>query len=320
MNRRKELDILKAIGLLCIILAHTCPTSSILFQLRNFDVVLMIMVSAMLYFDRPKINNYFLKRIKRLIVPAYIFLTIFFIFCLLIKPYPFDVRTIFNTYMFLIYDGMGYVWVIRIFLLIALLLPFINKIILRFKKIHIVLFCIIIYILYEYLCCIGLFKINIFMSNIIAYIVPCVILIVSSYYLNNSDNKRITIFAFIDFLVYLLCLFLIYHYTGEFKNTNYMKYPFRLYYLSYALFICSLLIVFFKNKKYVELFYNKSIVFLSKNSLWIYLWHILLIYAFKHFITDINWIIKYILIVVFTCLIVYIQNKIVNYFRLKLKI
>ena len=46
-KRRIDLDILKVIGLLCIIFAHANPPD-ILFRIRNFDVVLMILISAYL--------------------------------------------------------------------------------------------------------------------------------------------------------------------------------------------------------------------------------------------------------------------------------
>lgn len=49
MKRLKNIDVLKFIGLFCIILAHGFPPN-IIFQIRNFDVVLMIMISTYLYF------------------------------------------------------------------------------------------------------------------------------------------------------------------------------------------------------------------------------------------------------------------------------
>jgi fucose 4-O-acetylase-like acetyltransferase len=47
-TRDNKFDVLRIIGLLCIILAHTNP-SGILFQLRNFDVPLMVMVSGAVF-------------------------------------------------------------------------------------------------------------------------------------------------------------------------------------------------------------------------------------------------------------------------------
>ena len=47
MKRIPYLDFLKTIALICIILAHVAPPDSV-FMLRNFDVVLMIVISAIL--------------------------------------------------------------------------------------------------------------------------------------------------------------------------------------------------------------------------------------------------------------------------------
>ena len=47
MKRKTNIDILKVVGLFCIILAHVNPNKYI-FQLRNFDVVLMILISSYL--------------------------------------------------------------------------------------------------------------------------------------------------------------------------------------------------------------------------------------------------------------------------------
>ena len=46
-KRRIDIDILKTIGILMVILAHVNPPN-IIFQLRNFDVVLLIIVSSYL--------------------------------------------------------------------------------------------------------------------------------------------------------------------------------------------------------------------------------------------------------------------------------
>ena len=77
----KYINFLKTIALLCIILAHVNPPT-IVFQIRNFDVVLMMLISSYLGLISKKNYNYFsyiLSRIKRLIIPTWIFLTIFFI-------------------------------------------------------------------------------------------------------------------------------------------------------------------------------------------------------------------------------------------------
>ena len=48
-KRLLNIDILKFIGIICIIIAHTNPPK-IIFQIRNFDVILMCIISIFLFF------------------------------------------------------------------------------------------------------------------------------------------------------------------------------------------------------------------------------------------------------------------------------
>ena len=77
--RDRRVDILRFIGLAMIILAHVSPPP-FLFQLRNFDVPLMVLLSAISYGLSYKPTEtypmYFWKRIKRLVFPVWLFLTL----------------------------------------------------------------------------------------------------------------------------------------------------------------------------------------------------------------------------------------------------
>lgn len=57
MNRYLYIDKLKTLGLLLIFLAHVSPPE-FLFQLRNFDVILMIIVSCILFFLSRKQSSF----------------------------------------------------------------------------------------------------------------------------------------------------------------------------------------------------------------------------------------------------------------------
>ena len=51
MTRNYTYDLLKVIALICILLAHVNPPG-VIFQLRNFDVPLMILISVWLSYTR----------------------------------------------------------------------------------------------------------------------------------------------------------------------------------------------------------------------------------------------------------------------------
>ena len=128
MERDERIDILRFIGLAMVIFAHVNPPD-LLFQLRDFDVPLMVIVSALSfglsYSPQHSYKSYLWKRIKRLVFPVWIFLSIYFTAEYIVFPESLELnlQTIMSSYM--LTSGIGYVWIIRVFLLVALLSPLI---------------------------------------------------------------------------------------------------------------------------------------------------------------------------------------------------
>ena len=131
-QRDLGIDLLRAVGLLCIILAHVNPPE-LLWQLRSFDVVMMVCISAISFTEYSKPQPYFqyIKgRIKRLLFPTwqYIILmgVVFYVISLITGT-----KTIFPIKTILIglvtFHGIGYLWVIRVFLYNAFLNPLIKR-------------------------------------------------------------------------------------------------------------------------------------------------------------------------------------------------
>lgn len=132
LKRDDTLDMLRGIGLFCIMLAHVGPPA-FFFQLRNFDVPLMVLVAGSAFVmstnHGPKTGyiEYITKRLIRLVIPTWIFLIVFFLLTLITsfimqKAYPFPFFKIFSS--FFPGMGIGYVWIIRVFLLVSLIVPF----------------------------------------------------------------------------------------------------------------------------------------------------------------------------------------------------
>ncbi|MEN6851234.1 acyltransferase family protein [Klebsiella variicola] len=119
MQRDVTIDILRVCGLLLIMLAHVNPPN-LIFQIRTFDVPMMVFVSGVSYFLSKKADvsyfSYAFSRFKRLVLPVWIFLFFFFLTIYLFRPVNFldllSVKNILSTYML---NGFGYVWVIRVF-------------------------------------------------------------------------------------------------------------------------------------------------------------------------------------------------------------
>ncbi|MGX7099286.1 acyltransferase family protein [Globicatella sanguinis] len=84
IKRDVSIDVLRSIGLLCIILAHVSAPKFVL-QIRNFDVPLMAFIMGISFYLTNKNKHFNLieyskKRFKRLLFPTWKFLTIFFTF------------------------------------------------------------------------------------------------------------------------------------------------------------------------------------------------------------------------------------------------
>ena len=160
-SRNLTYDLLKVIGIFCIILAHTIPKQQVfLYQLRSFDVPLMVIVSGALFWQTSKNKEYKLfdylrKRCFRLLLPTWMFLILFFISSYFIAifrgvSYSFTLKQIFYSFALLI-GGIGYVWIIRVFLLIAIIAPILLNLYRTSKNIAFFLIIIVaIYIGYEF--------------------------------------------------------------------------------------------------------------------------------------------------------------------------
>lgn len=319
------IDYLKVIGLLCIVLAHISTDTGIL-QIRNFDVPLMVMISGFLAVDSFKRNlkqnksflRYFWKRISRLLFPTWIFLIVFFSIMTMFSvngTYPYEINFIINS--FLLLDGLSYVWIIRIFLICT----FITPIIYYFDKIENdyiqFLILLLIYILYEIAIFLKINEWNIIFEFILAYIVPYGIIYLLGMISKKTSPKTDRIISVLCLFTFIVSGYLIYLNTGMFQPTQIMKYPPTIYYISYALFVSFLLFSIFKR---INLKQNRFIKFCSKSSLWIYLWHILFLTIIPIILGELNWVLNYIIVLICSIGITYIQNRILDLFNLDIKI
>lgn len=310
MNREDSIDVLRGIGLLCIILAHVGPPG-ILFQIRNFDVPLMVLLAGSAFLissqnkPKPRYIEYVKRRIVRLVIPTWIFLSMFFIFTLITslvthKPYPFSSYKILSS--FLLLSGIGYVWIIRIFFLVSLIAPFTlfhykasNNII---RKTYFAVF--VVYVIYEVL-----FRyfpstdqevLNVILDDIFYVIIPygCIFFLGTRLFVMKANNLLIA--SIISFLLFLAYVFILYKLNGHFIATQKYKYPPTAYYSLYAMSVSIGLYWLSRTKIYSHIPGKNPVAFLGRSSLWIYLWHILILYLISWSHVSINFILKYIVV------------------------
>ena len=306
-KRLNYIDFLKFIGLTGIIIAHVnCPNW--LLMLRNFDVPLMVIISA--YLGARSINKYdnnlkyYISRLKRLIIPTYIFLILFFIYKFIISNELMESKYYIDSFLLTRY-GIGFVWIILIYLYSSLLLPLFKKIGYNYKTIIVLL---IIYLLYELCCHYEVGMSNKIIETTFYYIIPYGILTYIGFNIDNIKNSKKILLIILNIIIFISLGLYLYNTCGSFQNVQVAKYPARLYYLSYGL-LCSLLLFIVCSKFN---FKNKIITFISKHSLWIYLWHIFYLDLYDYLKLYNKWYIKFIIVYLISIITIYLINKLLD--------
>lgn len=291
-ERNTGLDLMRVLGIFLIMIAHAEPPAWF-DQLRNFGTPLLIVASgatyAFIYRTRTlKALPFLRKRLSRLIFPAWIFLTFFFLFfycaaVVLGKDYPFDFRTVATSFTF--YSGIGYAWILNIYLLLALITPaalYLKKA--GASNLFYFSMIVIVYCIYELLLRASgpyisgpLVELT---GRVIFAIVPYSLLYLYGFKLEELSNRQVAIAGIVALFIFA-CIAVDFELaSGAFVPTQKFKYPPSIYYLSYAFF--ALNAVFLVCRNYFNGRNSAVILWLSSHSLWIYLWHILAIYLVKY--------------------------------------
>jgi peptidoglycan/LPS O-acetylase OafA/YrhL len=325
-DRDQTIDILRCIGLFAIFLAHVTPPDLVL-RLRNFDVVLMVVCMTWSYvISRSKRHTpyfkYIIKRFKRLILPSWLYLTVLLVFTssismVLNEKFIYSVKEIIMGYSLL--DRIGYVWVMRIYLYIAVLSPILYLISNKIKS-HCLYFAILIIIYFVYN---GIYLLGKNISNILIYrLFNITVLQFSGWGIvaaigirlfslkENKKNYAIvtTIFAVVFILEMLL---------NGFASTQDFKYPPQLYYISYGIIVTLIIYILVKriaNKNND----NAVITFISKSSMELYFCQALLLEIINNYCSvsfKNNFVLYWVFLVISSMLITYVLKKSITAIR-----
>lgn len=308
-NRNYSIDVLRWIALTGIILAHIEPPE-FWFQIRQFDVPLMVFLSGICFSSfsskHNSYTNYCIKRFKRLIIPCWIFLTLYFSFNLLFHGKSFSGSHLIMCYTL---TTPWYLWIIRVLFLIALLSPYISQYVEQQSIKKLLILTTILLIINEVFTKI----IDNYWFSIMIMMLPYSIIFATGILMKRLERKKILLLSFIFFSIYIALAILIFYKTGLYKNTQIHKYPPRLYYMSYAWGVILLLYSFRDSIVHVfeKIGILKSVCFIGSHTLWIYLWHI----PFVELVNGrFNSIIRFFFVYFSAILIVIIQDLIVQKF------
>lgn len=284
-KRNVSIDILRFVALMGVIIAH-CAPSELWMQIRNFDVPLMVILSAVSYTmaNQAKSDSWFsycYKRIKRLVFPVWIFLTVYFIILLFKERVALPLSTYISSYSLL--WGIGYVWIIRVFCVVAIFAPllcwFCNNLSSG------IAFWLVMFLLFFFNeCIIDLLQERIDASIIVKQCfitLPYLLVFMVGLRISSADKKEILMLAII-FSILFLALSVVFSFQSmDFVSTQLYKYPPQLYYLSYALAV-SLFLFLIKDRAASFVYkisqrLGNATCWVGQHTLWIYLWHILFV-------------------------------------------
>ncbi|TKI05754.1 acyltransferase family protein [Martelella alba] len=328
-RRDLKVDCLRTLGLLSIMLAHVSPPAT-LFQLRTFDVPMMIFLSGMSYAIAKKstvsYGQYLWSRFQRLVIPVWIFLTIFLysikLFNITIFEFPIDKQKIIESYF--LYNGIGYVWIMGIFLLIAIFSPLYKSLAERSSNNMLglsALSCIVIISLiidplqsYSFGYWITL------VYNLSISILSYGIMFIFGYQYSSLVKRE----KFFILATSLLLIFFIesvsYHFEKTIITPQSTKYPPHSVYIFYSIFIIIIMneglakLMPLNNKKVTML-----VTFVSSNTVWIYLLHIPIVEYMKHASHNMFFLTKWLIAVIMSVTLYYLQRKWVLLLTMKIK-
>ncbi|MDE6860115.1 MAG: acyltransferase [Duncaniella sp.] len=281
-SRDPYIDFLRAFGLLLLVVAHT-SAPSVIAAIRTFDVPLMVFVSALCYKPlRGGYLTYARKRFVRLYKPVFIFLTLFFLaetasLILIGKP-MLNYMQIAGSYLLLNNPSIGYVWIMRVFIIMALAIPFLYILSQRINWTELCMIVLSLILIQPLIIwSIGWIEWKILrfaLSETLPYLIGYSAIVLPAFKIKSLSRKQIFIT-----LGLLLCSIILMFAINGIVSPQRFKYPPQSLYILYGLF-CSIALWSLRPViGNLPLVSSSAVTYLSSNSMWIYLWHIIPVYA-----------------------------------------
>lgn len=314
--RDHNIDLLRFLGLSLIVLAHVCPPLLVL-NIRCFDVPLMVFVSGLTCYRKDICLswNYLSHRFARLVFPVWIFLTIYFLMLYAASFVGLDFgltfKQVYESYLLL--DGIGFVWIIRVLLLIALVTPGLIRInqIIKNNTIFIWIYSIalILYLLIAY------YKVGMDIALVRDWIYYAIgygfVFLLGIRIKELKSWDKFLLLAVVILLFVIMGVVDKYHVGSDgsiYYHINDWKYPPTNIFLLYGIIMSVFCFVLVYCKHRMEL--NVVINFIGCNSIWIYLWHIPFVSITARM--NIEWLMRFMIVYIGAIGVYYVQLYLIN--------
>lgn len=322
-SRDKTIDVLRAIAFILIILVHINPPNWIN-QFAHFNVPVMVFVAGLCTsLDNKKgYWGFVWHRLKRILIPMYLFILPCYIIPLLIADHfgvidtGLTLKGILGCFVFW-REGMGYIWIFKVFALMAFVTPlavYINKNI-KSEFLYLVILIAIVLCQHGVLYIVALLNPSspgfaFFIENYISYIFGYLPFLMLGIRLKGIDrqsraNNFWIVTAVVALLLGAISYVLIYGTTIDLSG---LKYPPQHFYIVYGA-VASILL-YSSLSLLRTLSKCNMVVFIGQNTNWIYLWHFPFVPICLLFIS--SWIIRFLVVFSIAITIYSIQYRIVT--------
>lgn len=315
-NRNVHIDVLRFFGISCIVLAHVSAPNC-LYQWRTFDVPLMVFISGLVLANKDinsSLREYWIHRCKRLLIPVYLFLFLFFggtylVSLLIGMKLPFTTSEIIES--FLLMEGIGYVWVIRVFLIIAILAPLFLKIISNIRKNYIFfLLIVILSLLPDFLIRQNIFDLNFIIREYILYAIGygAIFLVGLKSIFWRAEYKEWDFWGYIGVFILLFIL-----YTGNNNSLPLLstyKFPPQSLFILYGIIVSQILWLTIRYISFPDGKLKSFMLFIGQNTIWIYLIHIPFVFCFDKHVEQ--WWLRFLFIYTFAIIVCMLKNKVID--------
>lgn len=281
-KRDVSLDAMKIVGILSAMIVHH-QVGEIVYNILAYSVPMLIILSGFLSSGKQiSYTNNLAKRAKKIIIPTYAFVIIVlalrFCISLAFGLEYYSINEIISTIL-LSDNGMGYVWIARVFFLVAIIEPLINRIDKRIINDNILT-----------LICVGLALFSDFITRkTIAYSYEIwfqYTIYMIPYYLLFLIGKRMAKSKKFEFLIFIsFSIIFIVTLLNKGFNPSHAKYPPQLQYVSYGVIVSIILYNLLKtlNEFDIPTSIRSVMYFLSINSFTIYLCQAFIIIFYSWF-------------------------------------
>ncbi len=282
-HRSQEIDTLRGISMLAMILIHTnayflsFPFVHFLWNSMQFAVPVFIFCSAYLFFQKQTSLtfstslNHIKKRVSRLLIPYYLLLPFWFLIIYFSEPQKMDKTYIFQN-LFLT-GGMDINWLVVLFLYFAFLMPFIGYLKERND------FVLLIFALASS----GssfffLFHTFPYSYKLIMWLPWSLVIFFSLFFVMFEKQKWFYPITLVTTGLLFILTYTIQVWGHHSLIHYYNKYPPNLYHLSYGLFFITFLFFLAKRKVFWFAPIQVLLQFLSKHSYPLYFIHYFIIF------------------------------------------